>query len=631
LAESIADALADIGPDPAARARFVLVLDDADRVSSVVLGAAVRDVLGWLPDGSQVAIGSRREPSLGLGRLRAQRTILELGAADLAMSVPEAALLLTNDGLELELSAVQSLVKRTEGWPVALELAAASWSASTTDRRRQPRGDDHFFADYFRTELLGELAPAAQRFLVDSAVLDRLSGPVCDDVLRCSGSARLLSELALGTVPLVAVDAGHETYRVHGMFREMLDSELRRTDAERRTDLHRRAAAWYRRAGDPDRSIGHTCRAGDLDGTAELLWARLPRYLSRGQNRLVQRWLSGITLERAPGSAAAALVAAHSHLAMGRVGVAEQWARTAGVALDHLPDGEITDGRAGMLIIEAWLARSGARGMAAASARAYDLLRDDSPWRASCCFLRGTAALLSGDRGRAEQLLEEGATRGAGLAPDAASLCLAQLAVVAGERGELEAASDFAQRALSTLQAHGLDEYPGSALVFAVHAAASLRADRADDAKVELARCLRGLGSLDDSLCWYGAEVRILAARVSLALGDVTEARDLLAEASRLGRRTRDIVIFGDWFAEAWDQFDARAETALAGSASLTTAELRILRLLPTHYSFHEIAGRLHVSSNTVKTHVHAVYRKLDASSRSEAVAHAARAGLLGG
>jgi LuxR family maltose regulon positive regulatory protein len=89
-------------------------------------------------------------------------------------------------------------------------------------------------------------------------------------------------------------------------------------------------------------------------------------------------------------------------------------------------------------------------------------------------------------------------------------------------------------------------------------------------------------------------------------------------------------VVFGRWFDDAWDQFDRRAESALAGMASLTTAELRVLRFLPTHYSFHEIAQRLHVSSNTVKTHVHAVYRKLDASSRSEAVAHAAAAGLLG-
>ncbi len=119
-------------------------------------------------------------------------------------------------------------------------------------------------------------------------------------------------------------------------------------------------------------------------------------------------------------------------------------------------------------------------------------------------------------------------------------------------------------------------------------------------------------------------------ARVLLALGDVVGARELLADASRLARRMPDVLVFRSWFDAAWNQFDSRAETVLAGVATLTTAELRVLRFLPTHYSFHEIAQRLHVSSNTVKTHVHAVYRKLDASSRSQAVAHATRAGLLG-
>ena len=151
-----------------------------------------------------------------------------------------------------------------------------------------------------------------------------------------------------------------------------------------------------------------------------------------------------------------------------------------------------------------------------------------------------------------------------------------------------------------------------------------------DEAKAAASECLRLLEALDDSLCWYGAEARILLAKVSLALGDVPNARRHLADASRLVRRTPDAALFSRWFDEAWNQFDMCAETALAGVATLTTAELRVLRFLPTHYSFHEIAERLHVSANTVKTHVHAVYRKLDASSRSEAVAHAVQAGLLG-
>jgi LuxR family transcriptional regulator, maltose regulon positive regulatory protein len=167
--------------------------------------------------------------------------------------------------------------------------------------------------------------------------------------------------------------------------------------------------------------------------------------------------------------------------------------------------------------------------------------------------------------------------------------------------------------------------------VLAVCAASAMREGRIDEAKAASSECQDLLAELDDSPAWLSAETSILIARVSIGLGHVTRARELLAEASRLARRTPDVVVFQRWFDDAWGEFDERAETALASVGSLTTAELRVLRFLPTHYPFHEIAQRLHVSSNTVKTHVHAVYRKLDASSRSEAVATATRAGLLGG
>ena len=212
--------------------------------------------------------------------------------------------------------------------------------------------------------------------------------------------------------------------------------------------------------------------------------------------------------------------------------------------------------------------------MARLATRAYELLPDDCSWRASCCFLRGTAALLAGDSDAAERFLEEGAARGAAVAPAASGLCLAQLAVVAAERGEAVIASDFAWRARAIVVAHDLVTAPASALVFAVCAAAAMREGRVDEAKAAVSDSLRLLEAFEDSLPWYGAETRILVARTSLALGDVSGARELLADASRLARRTSDAVLFARWFEDAWDQFDRRAEGALGGVASLTTAEL---------------------------------------------------------
>jgi len=169
-----------------------------------------------------------------------------------------------------------------------------------------------------------------------------------------------------------------------------------------------------------------------------------------------------------------------------------------------------------------------------------------------------------------------------------------------------------------------------SALAFAAAAAVRAHQGRVDEAKRDLRSGIDLLTQLDDFIPWYGAEARILLAHASLWLADVVGARTLLAEASRLARRTPGAVIFERWFDDAWARMDAVAETSLAGPSSLTIAELRILRFLPSHRSFREIAAQLGVSANTVKTQAHAVYRKLGAASRSEAVMRASDAGLLG-
>ena len=233
---------------------------------------------------------------------------------------------------------------------------------------------------------------------------------------------------------------------------------------------------------------------------------------------------------------------------------------------------------------------------------------------------------------RPSVILEEGAGRGDRQAPDAASLCLAQLAVCAAERNDPRGRIGLRPpRALDGRVARFTHRAGLGAGAGGLRCIRDARGPsrRGESGGVSSARICSP--AIDDSLAWLSAEARILVARVSLGLGHVARARELLADASRLARRTPDVVVFERWFDDAWGQFDERAETTLAGMGSLTTAELRVLRFLPTHYPFHEIAQRLHVSSNTVKTHVHAVYRKLDASSRSEAVATATRAGLLGG
>jgi LuxR family maltose regulon positive regulatory protein len=138
----------------------------------------------------------------------------------------------------------------------------------------------------------------------------------------------------------------------------------------------------------------------------------------------------------------------------------------------------------------------------------------------------------------------------------------------------------------------------------------------------------RLLALLVEAAPWYDAETRVLLARSALRLGDVVGARTLLAEASRVASPAPGPVLAA-WLEECWARADSFSAAAILGPSSLTTAELRVLRLLPTHLSFREVGESLHVSANTIKTHAHAVYRKLDASSRAEAVENARHLGLL--
>jgi LuxR family transcriptional regulator, maltose regulon positive regulatory protein len=247
-----------------------------------------------------------------------------------------------------------------------------------------------------------------------------------------------------------------------------------------------------------------------------------------------------------------------------------------------------------------------------------------------CLFLRGTALHLTGDRAGARQALGDAIELSAVAAPSVMSLSLAQSAMIAIEQKDWDEASELTDRAERVIRHAGLATYPMSALVFASCAASRAHHGRVDEAKRDVRSGVDLLATLGDFVPWYGAEARILLAHASLWLADVVGARALLAEASRLARRTPDATIFEQWFDEAWAHMDTLAETSLAGPSSLTIAELRVLRFLPSHRSFREIAQQLGVSANTVKTQAHAVYRKLGVASRSEAVGRASESGLLG-
>ena len=616
---------------PAASRPVVAVIDDAHLLAPDAVRAIADHLLTELPEGSTLAVASRCEPPLALARLRANRALVEVRLGDLTMTPAEAAILLRHAGLELRFEAVQALVRRTEGWPAALYLAALSVREQPDEDGAATHlgGDDHLLAEYIRDEVVAGLSDDLVEFAIATSVLDELSGPVCDAVLGCRGSGLRLRELERTSELLLPLDPAHERYRWHGLLRDVLEAQLRRGDPDMAGALHIRASSWYQARGDADRAIDHAVRTRDPVLTGDLLWAGMFSYLTQGRNEAVQGWLAEFSSAELAVYPPLSLSAAYSHLAAGNVSEARHCAITAGAAVEQAGD-ESASLVAGLSGIEAMVAPAGVAGMRDAAARACSLQPQDSPWRPLYLFLHGAALHLSGDDAAGTRLLGEAANLCDATAPTVSSMCLAQAAMIAMEHQDWDTAADLTDHAVGMIGERGLDGYPMSALAFAAAAAVRAHDGRVDEAKQDLRRGIDLLTSLGDFIPWYGAEARILLAHASLWLADIVGARTLLAEASRLARRTQGAVIFQHWFDNAWSCMDAMAETSLAGPSSLTIAELRILRFLPTHRSFREIAAQLGVSANTVKTQAHAVYRKLGAASRSEAVARALDAGLLG-
>ena len=604
--------------------QFVVVIDPADRVKPRALHSLVDTALVELPPGCTVALASRTEPALPLGRLRGRRMLVEVRTRDLQMGAAEAAALLRAEGVEPTSDELETLLERTEGWPVALLL----WTLAAREGSHVAHfgGAHHLVSDYLRDEVLAPLPADLREFAIRTSPLDELSALGCDAILDRRDAALQLAQLARVSALLVPVDSSHHTFRWHAVMRDALRAELHGTDPELEGGLHARASRWCLRSGEIERAAGHAAMAGDADAVAEHLARHALDYLGRGRHRTVDQWLSALG-GRVGEHPVLALVASMTALSRGAADEARRWSETgadAGSEADCRRDAAI-----GLGVARAVAGANSAQAIREIAGSALAALRPDSPWRPYCLALLGLSVHLTGDPVGGAELLDDAIGAIGDRAPSVTALALSHRAMIAIEREELELSGELTDQAWAILTEWNLEREPLSALVFAAAAASRARRGRADEAKADLRRGLDLLTTLGEFRPWYGAETRILLAHASLWLADVVRARALLAEASRLARKVPDAVVFRGWFDAAWAHMDTIAETSLSGPSSLTIAELRVLRFLPSHRSFREIGAQLNVSGNTVKTQAHAVYRKLGVASRSEAVARAIEAGIL--
>lgn len=608
---------------------FILALDELERIEAPAALEIVTALCRGMPPGSQLALASRTEPPVGLGRLRASRMLTELGSRELTMTKGECASLLATLDIELSRRQLNAIAQRTEGWPAALYLAGLALGESSDPGGALARftGDDRIVVDYLREEFLLPASGNRAAFLRQAAALERLGGPLCDFALERDDSGLVLDELSRSNMLLVPLDRRGEWYRLHPLLQEMLRSELLRTEAAASARIHRRASEWWSAAENADQAIHHAIEAGAEDLAGDLLLAAVPEYMTRGRNATLLGWLDRLGERRVAASPGASLTAAWAELVLGCGPRAEHWAAVARrlVAAGGRPDDDATM-EVGFALADAALGRDGLAAMRATIAAAEPLLEEDNPWRSLSSLLDGVALHLLGDRDAARARLKEGVRRGSVGAPNLQVLSLAQLALVAIEQEEWRLAEQELSHARAQIERTGIADYPMIALAFATSAFVRAQQGAVERASADLETGRRLLGALDHFASWYEIETKVMLARASARLGERTEAEKMLESASLQLAEIPDDCLLPQWIEQARDALGVGQGL---GDAQLTQAELRVLQFLPEHLSFPQIAARIHISPNTVKTHAASIYRKLGSSSRDEAVRRAREIGLL--
>lgn len=612
---------------------FVLVIDDVHELESPRCIDILDALVGHVPKGSQIALCGRGQPSRHVGSLRAQGQVLELGPEELRMNFEEAGQLLAEAGAELSESDTEKLVERTEGWPAGLYLAALSIQrgGSPVGVAESFDGSNRYVADYLRSEVFSRLPDSELRLLMQTSALERFCAPLCDAILGTSDSAVLLDSLEASNLFVVPLDQSRTWFRYNRLFRESLLAELERTEPGAVGGLLARASDWCNEHGAAGDAIAYAQAANDLPRVGKLLLEHGQHEYQRGRAVTVERWLDWLEghpdLERngwiaAPGAWFSAL--------RGNSDRTERLADIAAIALDYEESETARDE------IEAWLAltrviggKGGLEAMSRDAEYAVETFPRASPWWLSGALMLAMTLFLKGEEEDADDLFARVVEAGGQAeAWNGTSVALAERASLAADRDDWVAAERLVVEAEAVMRRARMQAYPPNAIVLAVAARVALHRRESKRAHSLLAEVQMLRPQLTRALATISIQTRVVLAQAYIALADPAGARTQLREASGLLREGRSFGLLTDRIDDLQAQLEAiRIRTP--GASTLTTAELRLLPMLPTHLSFPEIGERLFVSRHTVKSQAMSIYRKLDVTSRADAVERARELGLL--
>ncbi len=614
----------------------VLVLDDVHALRNSECRAALSVLADHVPGGSRLALAGRVEPPLRIARLRAEGKILEIGPGDLSLTCGEASSLLRAAQVALSEDDVADLHRRTEGWPVGLYLAALCLreGGSLGTAAISIGGDHRFVSEYVEAEFLARLSERQRAFLTQTAVLERMSGPLCEAVLDLRGSGTTLDDLARSNLLLVPLDQRGQWYRYHHLFRDVLLAQLRRLQPDLIPVLQRRAAGWYVRNDLPEEALEYSIAAGDVDGAARLvekLWLSADR---QGRTATLQRWFRWLDDRGGiQGHPMLAVQAAFLAEMTGRPAEAVRWANV----VDRWQYQDAA--RPGDPAAEAWaaalrasLCRRGVEQMRADADEAARKFAVENLVRPVATLLQGIARILDGDLDGGDASLEDAVSAAEDVgAPEILADALCERSLVAMARNQWSRAGALAGRARTVLHEAGIEDIYVTPLVCAVQARAALHRGDVPAVRRELVSAQRLRHLLTYALPHVAVQARIELTRVQLALADLAGARTLMGEIDELLQRRPGLGTLAGEAGTLRARLGDERRASVPGASALTAAELRLLPLLSTHLSFPEVATELFLSPYTIKSEMKSIYRKLGASTRNQAVTRARELGLLEG
>ena len=605
-----------------------IAIDDAHRITSRACLDILAELVEYLPEGSQVAIAGRARMRLPFARWRAEGSVLEIGPAELAIDEREAVGLGRELGLRLPADTATRLTRETEGWPALLALAMLGAGTSSAAPDRSDAFTGHLIDDYLRTEVLERRSTTEIAFLTQTSILDQLTEPLCDAVAGQPGSTGILQQLARST--LLMDDFGG-SYRYHTLLRDFLQRELAIREPDRVTALHRRAATWYQANHAIERAVNHAFAAGDRELVSTLVGNGFVQYHWSGHRATIRAWARRLGSDALEARPWLATLAAWEEIAAGDVAATVRFADVAeGGAFEGRPADGTASFEAGRAMLRAAMVRTGADDALANATRAVELEGVSGAWRDFALWQLAFARITIGDLAGADSALAEAVAVARSSGDLAILYCvLGHRALVAAEHGSWDAAATLMAESDAIDPAPQIDGYLSSAPSRAVRIRLMIHRGDTAGARRELARAT-ALRPLLTAAAPAGAVQLLLAfARAHVAIDDPAGARALISQANDVIRDRPDLGALPAEVDALQATLAARAPMRGGGATSLSVAELRVLSFLPYYLSFKEIGQRLGVKETTIKSQSLAIYQKLGAATRSDAVDLAVDAGLL--